>query len=414
MRSVPPTGVPALRRAPASLVLVASLLLASAAVAAGPPPPPSDDAPASFLEEARRLARVVACTEPRGPLPAGVTAAELRRHCASLRAAMDRYDKRWLSRARPFFEELVPAGLPDRVVYPFGGADLTNALAVFPDAAEITTLSLEYVGDPRAVDELRGAALASSLKHHRDFIIKLVAVNHNRTIDLAVLDADPLPSPLVFALVGLGIHQRELLDVRYFDVLDDGGLRYLTPGQIAAADAAIEARHRTPEAQVQARKQLFANVEVRFRRAGEADAPVQVFRHIRANLADDHLERRPGILAHLEAKGRVTAMTKAASYLLWRDAFASIRDYLLGNMAWMISDSTGPTPYDAEAAGFEQIVWGRFHSVAFSGPRKGEIAMRELFAAQPHRSLPVFFGYTDKDDRAHLVVTRPRTIAPAH
>ena len=39
--------------------------------------------------------------------------------------------------------------------------------------------------------------------------------------------------------------------------------------------------------------------------------------------------------------GEVAAITKAASYLLWRGDFSRIRDYLLDNMVWMVSDSSG-------------------------------------------------------------------------
>ena len=44
-------------------------------------------------------------------------------------------------------------------------------------------------------------------------------------------------------------------------------------------------------------------------------------------------------------------MTKAASYLLWWKEFSLIRNYLLKNMVWMISDSTGiPTDHAAPPA----------------------------------------------------------------
>ena len=47
------------------------------------------------------------------------------------------------------------------------------------------------------------------------------------------------------------------------------------------------------------------------------------------------------MLAHLEAKGLVSAMTRAADFLLWRRDFSRIRDYLTSHLVWMISDTTG-------------------------------------------------------------------------
>jgi len=382
-------------RTVAALFAAAAMLVAGAAHAADP---------VDFTAQARALARVVACSDDRAPLPAGISDKEVRHHCRAIALAMKKYRERWLPRALPFFAEVVPKDLPTVVVYPFGGADLTNALAVFPDASEITTISLEYSGDPRTLAGLRGAALSKSLRLTRDFIAKLIAVNHNRTLDLEALVNDPVPAPLVFALVGLAIHDRELVDVRYFRLEADGAVHYLTAEDIAAIDTEL-ARDRTSSRRRADSNAAFASVEVRFRKRGAPDAPVQVFRHIRGNLADDHFTPDSPLGRHLAAKGRVAAMTKAASYLLWRTPFANIRAWLLANMAWMISDSTGPTPSDATAAGFEQEVWGRFNGAMFSAPHAGAKDMEALFAARPYRKLSFFFGYPDLNNEPHLVVT---------
>src|SRR5204862_7149950 len=106
-------------------------------------------------------------------------------------------------------------------------------------------------------------------------------------------------------------------------------------------------------------RRCFADLELTFRRRGESGPP-RIYRHLQANLADKVLATTPGVMAHLEAKGRVAAMTKAASYLLWSPAFKRIRDYLLAHADWMISDSTGIPPAFAGPAGFEQETWGRF------------------------------------------------------
>ena len=50
------------------------------------------------------------------------------------------------------------------------------------------------------------------------------------------------------------------------------------------------------------------------------------------------------VLAYLQQRGQIAAMTKAASYLLWLGAFSTIRSYLLEHMVWMASDATGVPP----------------------------------------------------------------------
>ena len=79
----------------------------------------------------------------------------------------------------------------------------------------------------------------------------------------------------------------------------------------------------------------------------------QVYRHILANLNDAHLAKSPGALAHLQAKGQVAGMTKAASYLLTFGEFSTMRKYIIDHVVWMVSDTTGLAPKYGTAAGFE-------------------------------------------------------------
>ncbi len=90
------------------------------------------------------------------------------------------------------------------------------------------------------------------------------------------------------------------------------------------------------------------------------NAPVQILRHVSFNLDDFHLKADPGLLAHLNSKGKVASMTKAATHLLWDTHFSLIRGYLTDHTDWMISDSTGLPPRFATAAGFVQDTYGVF------------------------------------------------------
>jgi len=123
------------------------------------------------------------------------------------------------------------------------------------------------------------------------------------------------------------------------------------------------------------------------------------------------------VLKHLRGKGKVSVMTKAASFLLWYDDFTQIRDYLLHNLAWMISDASGIPPSYAEPAGFEQITYGEFTGPYFLIDEKNTRAeFIKLWKGQPHRELPFRFGYPDNAKHNHLMITRPRasaTVAPS-
>ena len=126
------------------------------------------------------------------------------------------------------------------------------------------------------------------------------------------------------------------------------------------------------------------------------------------DLANHEVGLDPGLKKHLEAKGKVAVMTKAASHLLWADDFSTIRDYLLEHAEWMISDSTGVPPRFAQAAGFVQDTFGIFDGPAPFGPIEtlDGHAFRRLFADNPRRPLPFKFGYGDVHHRHHMIVMR--------
>ena len=146
-----------------------------------------------------------------------------------------------------------------------------------------------------------------------------------------------------------------------------------------------------------------------FRKAGDANAPVKIYRHIAANLYDDAFPTDAPLMKFLEARGKVAAMTKAASHLLWSPKSSHMRNYLLGHMVWMISDATGVPHADAVAAGFEQVTWGKFAGTYFEQRQPNvEKEFVKLWKDNPVQPLPFRFGYFDKKFQSHMLVTRPK------
>ncbi|MBC8133153.1 MAG: hypothetical protein H7X95_09245, partial [Deltaproteobacteria bacterium] len=339
---------------------------------------------------------VTACA-PGASVPARFDTKIVESHCKAFAALTDQWSKRWLSRARPFFDQVVPTtDLPSRIVYPFGGGDLLTALVVFPSASEITTLSLEPAGDPRALDKFTQADLAPLLLEVRKKVNHIFSLGHSKTTDMRQMATSKLPGNLTYSLAALAINNLDVTSVKFFRVGPSGELVYLTQADLDGAN----------DADMTGRRSLFASMEIEFQ--ARAGGPVRTFRHIAGNLDDTHMEADPAILRHLEAKGQIVAMTKAASYLLWWKEFGKIRDYLLQNMVWMVSDSTGIPTDQARAAGFEQIPFGRFEGPFLGGGIRPTQVFKKLWAdsAAP---LSFRFGYPDSAGNDHLLITRRAT-----
>lgn len=398
--SSPPPGARAASPSPGHATPAAQLTI--------PPPPspvPTPPAGADFVADARLLYRVLACSGG-DPLPPALDAATVEAHCARMNGLLGVYRQRQSRVIGPYLARLRPARLPAAVVYPFGGGDLLTALSAYPEATEVTTLSLELAGDPRRLATLDQARLDTSLQLIRATISPLLTYDNSTTENLMKGQRGEIPGQLGFFVVALAAHGYEPVRVRYFRVEDDGRLHYYSAAEIDAGDATTARTLRGDWAPPDFAP-VFANVEIAFRAAGARDdAPLRIHRHLGADLSNGALRKAPGLLRHLEAKGQVAAMTKAASYLLWRPDFSKVRGYLLGHMTFMLSDSTGIPPGFARQAGFTQETYGRFAGSFLPADGGINTELRELWASQPDRPLPFRFGYVDEKRQGHLLVTR--------
>lgn len=366
-----------------------------------------------FVADAKVLFRVVTCSDD-SATPAGLDKATIETHCKRLRPLMQGYRDKYLAKAEPFFAALRPKELPPTVVYPFGGGDLLSALTTFPDAQEITTISLEYAGDPRRVAKLtKKADLEKSLKWFDDTMQTLLVGDWNWTRNMEEMQKIGLPGQLASSLLALVIFDFEPVSMRFFLLNRDGTVKYLTADEIKAAEGQRPEKLRSWGAPDWSN--AFSNAEIRFRPRG--GGPVRVFRHLAVNLSDagltkdpKHLTKNPSLLAHLEAKGPVSAMTRAASHLLWENSFSLIRDYLTEYLEWMPSDSTGVPPEFAQKAGLVQDTYGTFEG-AYEASDQGHRpqyndAFKQLFAKNPQKPLDFRYGYPDVNKKPHMIITR--------
>jgi hypothetical protein len=384
-------------------VLVGSLAVAFARVAHADAPPA---AAKDFIDDAKLFYRVVACGSD-DPLPGDFDQATVDAHCKEMQKRVETFRDKYTTPASAFFATLRPAGLPTTVVYPFGGGDLVGALVVYPDAREITTLSLEHPGDPTRLAHIDKKRLKSQLALFRDVVGGLLVNNDSATENMLKLEKGPIPGQLGMFITGLAVMGYEPVSLKYFKLDDQGQIVYLTDADIQALAGTVAKKIKGKWVDTDYSK-AFDNMELSFRKKGDPSAPILVHRHIAANLADDKLKDSP-LLKHLEAKGPVVAITKAASYLLWYDGFGTIRDYLLDHMQWMASDSTGIPPRYAKKKGFAQTTYGTFEGAYLpDAPDDMAETFRKLWQSQPHRKLPFRFGYPDSQGNVHMMITAPK------
>jgi hypothetical protein len=358
-----------------------------------------------FIDDAKLFYRVVSCGGS-DPVPADLDTATVDKHCAAMAKLYDEWQKTYAKPAAEFFATVRPAGLPTHVVYPFGGGDLGSALVTYPDARDITTISLEHAGDPTRVAHMKKAQLATTLYNFRAAIDGLLTLHDSTSENMMKLESGGIPGQLSFHITGMTAMGYEPVSLKFFTFGDDGSIHYLTQTEIDALAKKKAKRIKSKWVDTDF-SEAFDHMELTFRKAGDAKAPLVVHRHLAWNLGDKAFKGSP-LEKYLLAKGKVVAMTKAASYLIWEGGFSGIRDYLLANMVWMASDATGIAPRTAKKAGFTQTTYGMFTGAFLDEADKDTSeAMVKLWASQPHRKLPFRYGYPDHDKHVHLMITAP-------
>ena len=364
--------------------------------------------PAEFIGDAKLLYTIAACGSGDGGHIDPAIAKIVEHHCKAVNERLAKFRALYFDKGRAWFDKVVPTQAPATVVYPFGGGDLMSALVAFPNATEITTISLELAGDPRRLKTLTPAQVEMSLGALRMEIGGLISVGSNTSENLSSQQQNDLPGQVSSFLLGLVAGGYEPVSMRYFTLDDAGEIHYLEQAEIDAMDKAA-AKSLKHDWKPPTFSSAFANVEITYRKIGETQ--LRVHRHIAWNLSNDYMTKHPQLLHHLEKKGSVTVLVKGASYLLWRPDFSRMREYLLDHLAWMLSDSTGIPPKYARPAGMIQETYGYYTGAFLEGAQANphDADMIELWHAQKRRSLPFRFGYVDKDKQAHLLVTRPRS-----
>lgn len=374
---------------------------------------PSPGEGKDFLVEALAFYRVVACGGgPAAELPAGVDRAVVDPHCVEMAARYRRFNEKYVAPARAFFAGVRPADLPSTVVYPFGGGDLVSALVTYPEATEITTISLEHAGDPTRLPGLTPAAMRTSLAEFRAAVRGLLTNNDSTSENMRKLERGGIPGQLSFHLTGAAALGYAPISLRFFNLDEAGQIHYLSQQEIDAL-APVRARRKKLTWVDTDFSAAYTNMELVLRKVDDPSAPAVVHRHFAANLSNPSFRGSP-LEKHLLAKGPVAALTKAASYLLWLEGFSRIRDYLLGNLVWMASDATGLPAPNARRAGLVQTTYGWFAGAFLpDAPVPVNETMVRLWAGQPRRKLAFRYGYPDSQGNVHLMITsRPTPRAP--
>jgi len=284
--------------------------------------------------------------------------------------------RRW---ARTNVPRLAPS---TPVLYPFGGVDLPSALALYPDQQRYVLIGLEPVGLTPAWSSLPTDTLGNELARVREAARTLLSVGFLRTNDMAAALTRIGAIPVLLAL--LAREEAQVLRV--------------TAGGIAPDGSFEEGRRARPGA--------GAGVRIEFRLP--RDATTRSLEYLSLDLSDGGL-RQTGLLTHLGTFGESACMTKAATYLMHKPYFATVRQALLRQCTILVQDDSGiPVRYLVEA-GRRLQVHGSYSAPI---PMFKEWVQPELQQlARTAKPLPFGWGYRWLPAESTLLIATQSTAA---
>jgi hypothetical protein len=213
---------------------------------------------------------------------------------------------------------------PQAAFYPFGGPDAANLLAFFPDARSYVIVGLEPVGCIPSNVQDYNAAYFTELRSN---LSSVVANGFFRTNEMdgkfkqgTVNGVLPL---LLFLVARSGFSVEGVTSVG------------VTAGGAVAAEGQVK-----PES---------AGVTIRFSDARHGSRTLSYFA---CNLQNSRLQHKPGTMKYLNDLPAPVTLVKAASYLMHKTYFSTIRSLILTKSTLIVEDDSG-IPYRY----FDQSAW---------------------------------------------------------
>jgi hypothetical protein len=282
------------------------------------PPPAFDPVRAKLLTDTGRFFAGLPVDD--GLLATAEASQAYKAHEKAIRGLWNQHEKARLGKVRLWAKEHLSeldASSPT-LFYPFSGPDCLYPLAFFPSAKRIVFIGLEPVGtvpDPAGRPE---AETASDLKEMESYVKTILQISFFRTVEMSseLSEKGVLPILMVF-LAGT---EHEILDVRLVTLGPDGSVQPREAGS----------------------EKGLRGVRLLFRRAGET-APRELL-YLSADLSDKGLKKRPELPAFVASLGENVTFLKAASYLMYKPYFSTIRGLILDHASAVLQDDSG-VPY---------------------------------------------------------------------
>lgn len=269
--------------------------------------------------------------------------------------------------------------------YPFSGPDFLYANTFFHRAPKYILAGLEPVGALPKFSTLTQAS--QQIQSVQQSLYTLLQYSFFRTIDMRSDLKDNGVLPLLY--VFLARTDCTILDVKYIGLNQQGQLLGL---------------HQQP----QQGSGLIPGVQISFLSLG--DTQPRTLYYFAIDLSDGELQKTPQFIDFLSQQNLKATYLKAASYLMHRETFSTIRNFILQETDYVLQDDSGiPVRY------FDPAKWNRQFYGSYVKPIdlfavRYQPDLRQIYQNNPNlKNLGFGIGYKfDADANLMLAISKER------
>ena len=328
---------------------------------------------------------------PDSPLAALTKSRSWEEHARAFNSIFDQEDKATLSKVRAFSEAHL-TDKHDTVLYMFSGPDFLYAISFFPHASTYVMAGLEPVGNVPQLTSLPRGSVDETLRNLEISLRSILNLSFFITRDMkSRLSSGQVYGTLPILYVFLARTGKTIHDVSFVALDKDGN--FLTPDDPAAKGAGKRSA-RSAEGTAKGVKIVLS----------DGDGPLQTLYYFSTNIADDGVGSS-GLLPFCAKLGVADSLFKSASYLMHREGFNKIRNFILNHSATILQDDSGIPLAFFEPAKWRLQPFGRYLGplAMFRGANQPELA--ELFRSKAD-PLDFGIGYKWRKNESNLLLAQ--------
>ncbi len=315
-----------------------------------------------------------------------------RTHAASFDKAWGQLEAQQLSKVRRWArEELKLINQTSQpIFYPFSGPDFLYAHSFFPNSRKYILVGLEPVGQLPNFENISPTDMKLKLQGINASVDDILGLSFFRTNDMKVDLAKQGVLPILSVFMARTHHR--ILDVEYIGLDKEGNIQ--------------EVPQNHPD------KSWVPGVKIAFIKEGTSQ-PKTLY-YFSTDLSDSGLKKNPGFNKFVKNIDKPVSYLKAASYLMYDQHFATIRNVILSQSASLLQDDSGiPVKYFGKHQ-WDLKFYGTYtQPIALFNKRYQRELKKRYNSDRKIKPLNFGIGYNFKVNQSNLMLAIARQASPS-